>query len=66
MRAFQVTSFDIAAPVDAPATPPEGEVLLGIKLADSTADLLMANGTYQDTHHPSPWEWVAARFWRLV
>jgi hypothetical protein len=31
------------------AAMPTAKVLLGIKPADSTADLLMANGTYQDT-----------------
>jgi NADPH2:quinone reductase len=55
MRAFQVTSFDTpAALIDAPATPPaEGEVLLGIQACGlNFADLLMANGTYQDTPTP--------------
>jgi NADPH2:quinone reductase len=55
MRAFQVTSFDTpAALIDAPATPPaKGEVLLGIQACGlNFADLLMANGTYQDTPTP--------------
>jgi NADPH2:quinone reductase len=54
-------SFDTPATlVDTSAMPPEGEVLLGIQACGpQPADLLMANGTYQDTPtHPSPWEWV--------
>lgn len=55
MRAFQVTSFeadptltDIANP-----TPDTGEVLLNIAACGlNFADLLMANGTYQDTPQP--------------
>jgi NADPH2:quinone reductase len=55
MRAFQVTSFDTPATlVDTSAMPPaEGEVLLGIQACGlNFADLLMANGTYQDTPTP--------------
>jgi NADPH2:quinone reductase len=55
MRAFQVTSFDTPATlIDTSAKPPaEGEVLLGIQACGlNFADLLMANGTYQDTPTP--------------
>jgi NADPH2:quinone reductase len=55
MRAFQVTSFDMPATlIDASATSPaEGEVLLSIQACGlNFADLLMANGTYQDTPTP--------------
>lgn len=55
MRAFQVATFgekpalaELAAPV-----PQAGEVLLKISACGlNFADLLMANGTYQDTPHP--------------
>lgn len=55
MRAFQVQSFDTApAIVDAPQpTPQRGEVALDIHACGlNFADLLMAQGKYQDTPEP--------------
>ena len=55
MRAFQVTAFDQPPSlVDVPRpSPAPGEVLLEIEACGlNFADLLMANGTYQDTPAP--------------
>lgn len=55
MRAFQTTSFDTAPTLNdvRPPTPAEGEVLLLIEACGlNFADLLMANGSYQDTPTP--------------
>lgn len=55
MRAFQITGFDTpAALVDRPVPEPaQGELRLQIKACGlNFADLLMSNGTYQDTPKP--------------
>ena len=55
MRAFQITGFDTpAALVDRPLPEPaQGELRLQIKACGlNFADLLMSNGTYQDTPAP--------------
>lgn len=55
MRAFQVTTFETPATLinTAAMLPAEGEVLLNIEACGlNFADLLMANGTYQDTPTP--------------
>ena len=55
MRAFQITGFDApAALVDRPVPEPaQGELRLRIKACGlNFADLLMSNGTYQDTPAP--------------
>lgn len=55
MRAFQITGFDApAALVDRPVPEPaQGELRLRIKACGlNFADLLMSNGSYQDTPAP--------------
>ncbi len=55
MRAFQVSSFATDPTLEslAPPTPAPGEVLLEVAACGlNFADLLMANGTYQDTPKP--------------
>ena len=55
MRAFQVSSFETPPAIAAVAapSPKPGEVLLQIAACGlNFADLLMANGTYQDTPEP--------------
>lgn len=55
MRAYQVTAFDRSATITdlAEPTPGSGEVVLDIHACGlNFADLLMLNGTYQDTPKP--------------